>query len=504
MRRCPIKKRILLIYAVDHRFQNVLNGVAAPSGLSWIASSLEMNGLDHKICDLSLIKNQEELERLLQVSIDNYAPHAIGVSIRNIDTSSYPPFSFIPFLKKVTNKIKKLSNVPIILGGSGFSLKPEYCLKELKVKYGIVGEGEESFPILLDSLFREEVMPSIPGLVLFDNGNIKKIPRKIMKHHSNVPRALHREIDYKTYQKIGGYFPIQSKRGCSFQCIYCDYPYLEGRNYRLRDPKNIVDEIEDLINSYSLRSVFFTDSVFNYPSDYCASVLEEIIRRKLNITWTAYVNPRGMTNELIGLFKKSGCSKLEVTIDSASNDVLRSYQKGFTFSEIKKLYEFLAIQDIPTFYWVNLGGPGETEETLEENFKNLSKLKYITKGWLGVGFVAHPNTSLHKLMTKRKRGESDNPKATISYLSPFLPKDYAQRIQIFCLNNPVWSSVYDVFDDEYMKMSYEIMMKKLRDHWTSQEKYGLDRKNRYAQGAIEVISHEVFLKKVQGLFQSLQ
>ncbi len=486
-------KRILLIYAVSHRIQNPLGGVAPPSGLSWVAKALHVNNFDSRICDLSLAKDKADIEFLLKTYIDEYSPHAIGISIRNIDTSVNPPRTFFPFLEQIAVIIKNETNVPIILGGPGFSLYSKKCMKKMGGDYGIIGEGEYSFPKLLKNVLSGHINPNIPGLVMNKNGTVLQIKNKIFGGYSTFGKAMHKGIDYDAYEKIGGCYPIQTKRGCSFKCIYCDYPYLEGRKYRMRSPEVIVDEIEELNKLHDLRHFFFTDSVFNYPHDFCIKILKEIIRRNLDIRWTAYVNPCELTGHLVELFKTSGCSRLEVTIDSAEKETLRSYQKHFSEKEIKKADAYFHQFHIPTYYWVNLGGPGENGDTLKKNFVNLHNLKQVTKGWLGIGFVVLPGSPLYKIAVDEGRIKNDGLEEPYLYLSDRLPEDYAQQVQLFCIDHPEWFSVYDMLDEDYRKMAMQIINEKVRNHWQMQNEYGMKRRKKYRRGELPILSHEDYL-----------
>ncbi|MBU1170131.1 MAG: cobalamin-dependent protein [Proteobacteria bacterium] len=491
-------KRILLVYAVSHAIQNPLGGVAPPSGLTWIQKALHVNGFDYHTCDLSLAKDRWDIEKIIKQSVTSYQPHAVGVSIRNIDTSVNPPRTFFPFLKDVAQTIRRETHVPMILGGPGFSLYSKKCMETMAADYGIVGEGEASFPALLNSIFSKvESAPSVPGLIVKKNGSFHEIPREIFSGYTTFGKARHAGIDYDAYDKIGGYYPIQTKRGCAFNCIYCDYPYLEGRQYRLRQPSVIVDEIEDLSKTSALNHFFFTDSVFNFPTEFCQSILDQIIKRKLNIDWTAYVNPKGMTPDLIERFKKSGCSRLEVTIDTLTRPTLKSYQKNFNQGEIFNADSFFKQFDIPTYYWINLGGPGETKETFVRNLEHLDRLTHVTKGWVGVGFVVLPGSPLYDLAVQEGRIERNGIIEPYLYISNHLPNNYSEQIQMFAIDHPEWFSVFDMLDIDYRQMAMKIINEKIRDHWPMQMAYGMKRKEKYLQGDLPIMSHQMYQDRLE-------
>ncbi|MBU0996086.1 MAG: cobalamin-dependent protein [Proteobacteria bacterium] len=491
-------KRILLVYAVNHTIQNPLGGVAPPSGLSWIQKSLYVKGFDYRTCDLSLAREKEDIEAFIKQAVNTYQPDAVGISIRNIDTSVNPPRTFFPFLKDVALAIRRETDVPMILGGPGFSLYSKKCMEIMAADYGIVGEGEASFPELLNAIFSgNELSPSVAGLISKRNGAFQEIPREIFLDYTTFGKARHEGIDYESYEKIGGYYPIQTKRGCAFNCIYCDYPYLEGRQYRMRQPSVIVDEIEELTGTYALNHFFFTDSVFNFPSEFCKSILDEIIKRKLAIKWTAYVNPRDLTLGLVERFKQSGCTRVEVTIDTLTRPTLISYQKNFSQEEIINADACFRQFDIPTYYWINLGGPGETQETFGRNLAHLGRLTHVTKGWIGVGFVVLPGSPLYDLAVQEGRIERNGIREPYLYISKNLPEDYAEQIQMFAIDHPEWFSVYDMLDTDYRQMAMKIINEKIRDHWPMQAGYGEKRRQKYRQGDLKIMSHQVYLEKLQ-------
>ena len=488
----------MLIYAVNYSIQNPLGGVAPPSGLTWIQKALHESGFSYHVCDLSLAKEKGDIRRFIQQAMRTYAPDAVGISIRNIDTSVNPPRTFFPFLKEVAGFVRLETSAPMILGGPGFSLYSRKCMDIMAADYGIVGEGEVVFPDLLKTLFSGNgVTPELPGVITRRNGEFIEIPRKIFDNYRNFGMTRHDGIDYDAYEKIGGYYPIQTKRGCAFNCIYCDYPYLEGRKYRLRDPLVIVDEMENLCKTYTMRHFFFTDSVFSFPTDFCGKILDEIIRRRLDITWTAYVNPKSLTLDLVERMKKSGCSRVEVTVDTVTRPTLLTYQKNFTQEEVFQADLFFRQCDIATYYWVNLGGPGETAETFIRNLNHLDRLTHVTKGWIGVGFVVLPGSPLYGRAVKEGRIEKNGLSEPYLYVSDQLPKDYAEQIQRFAIFHPSWFSVYDMLDDDYRKMAMKIISHKIRDHWPMQGDYGRIRHEKYHQGGLQVFSHETYLKTLE-------
>ena len=126
--------------------------------------------------------------------------------------------------------------LPLVLGGSGASLDPQGVLEFLHGDYLIVSEGEKSFVALLEALNRGESPAQIPGVAMWRQGEFHLTPPQLTSFPSGNPR-LAKWVDLTPYDKMGGSYTIQTKRGCRMRCIYCTYnQVLEGNRLRLRSP----------------------------------------------------------------------------------------------------------------------------------------------------------------------------------------------------------------------------------------------------------------------------
>ena len=55
--------------------------------------------------------------------------------------------------------------------------------------------------------------------------------------------------------------------------------FLNGKEYRLRAPKRVVDDIELLLKENGIDTFTFVDSVFNIPLTHAEDICNEIIKR---------------------------------------------------------------------------------------------------------------------------------------------------------------------------------------------------------------------------------
>ncbi len=306
-----------------------------PVGLSCIQSSL--NGHDVKIFDLNLSpKPFEEMKKI----ITGYSPDVIGISLRNIDSTNKRTVTFYyKTVKDMIDVIKSCSDAYIVVGGSGFSIFADEIMKdESRIDYGVFLEGEITFSQLLDNLRTPE---NVSSLYYRKDGNVVYTGPGSLPGGRQMNIIKKGEIPVEKYKQFRDAIGIETKRGCSLHCIYCIYPFLNGRQYRLRDHSIVVDEIEYLFNEHGMERFMFVDSVFNIPQKHAQDICREIIKRKLKVKWSAWFNEKYLDRELITLAKDAGCDNFIFSPDGFLDDVLEKLGKNLTRNDILKAYHIL-------------------------------------------------------------------------------------------------------------------------------------------------------------------
>jgi anaerobic magnesium-protoporphyrin IX monomethyl ester cyclase len=302
-----------------------------PIGLAYLASMIKD---DHEVhCwDPNAAQNaMKEFPRLLEKT----TPEIVGVSFRNIDSGvSFAPHWYYPYLVSMIRMIKEiLPSCKLVVGGCGFSLfAKEIMERNPEIDFGVVLDGEHALSQLLKNIEHPE---RVGNLVFRKNGQILFTERRFYDFESLPPPA--RELfDLQNYRKKRYTVSVQTKRGCGFNCIFCPNKFLLGCRYRLRAPKKVVDEIEQLVNTYGIDSYFFVDSTFNHPYDHSRRIVQELIRRKLEVNWsaefaTAFVNEGFMRKAI-----RTGCGLFYFSPDGASDRALNFLGKGMRVEHIEK------------------------------------------------------------------------------------------------------------------------------------------------------------------------
>ncbi len=354
-----------------------------PLGMAVVAGALAAQGHTVRQFDMLAANGREDA---LSATIRAFAPEVVGVSLRNLDDCdalAVSPTLFVEKDGKLIETIRRATTAPIVLGGPAFSLCPEELLAYLGADYGVVGEGEEQICRLVDALADAR---SVPRLLGGDGA--------LLDGRRMAPPLFDPDL-VAFYRERAGMFNVQSKRGCSFRCVYCAYPQLEGRRFRPREVRQVADEVERAKACHGLDTLFFTDSVFNDPEEHYLMLAEELIRRGTPVRWCGCFRPQGITRRVLALLKRSGLYAMELGTDAVTDATLHGLGKDFTVSDVLAVHQACLREETPCAHFVMFGGPGETEATLAEGLATIARLdRAVVFAYAGIRIL--PGTELRR------------------------------------------------------------------------------------------------------------
>lgn len=332
--------------------REILPDPVHPLGLLYLIANLHPR---HK-SQLWDLCHEEDPFAYLTECFKTWEPDVVAIGLRNVQNSLYSDSSEqIEWYALLIAQIRHLTKVPVIIGGSGFSVIPEAMMERLKPDFGISGESEVSLNLLLDALEQGQD-PKVPGLF----SSTCAISRGIYLDLDTI-KTPDRSILDPRYSSKGAMISIQTRRGCSFSCSYCTYPKIEGKRVRFRSPQNVVDEMLALADGLDTNEHFFiVDSVFNNPSTHAKELCRLLADNGWKHPWTCYLTPRHFDLELAELMARANCIGVEIGSDSGTEKGLLNFNKGFTLDQVKAastICRSVNIKDCHTFV---LAGLGET------------------------------------------------------------------------------------------------------------------------------------------------
>ncbi len=357
-----------------------------PLGLACVAAATERAG--HCV-RLLVLGSDADCENDVRQAIGQFAPDVIGVSVRNIDDQNMQsPRFLLASLKQVVAVCRAVCSAPIVLGGAGYSIFPESALAYLGGEIGIRGEGEAVFPALLSWLEQGAQSPSPPA-AYFPNGSRSPTAFAFALDDFLLPEPrLWLDFPGSTEMRI----PVQSRRGCPLDCIYCSTSLIEGRPIRRRSPELVVRWLKALRHG-GFRHFHFVDNTFNLLPSYAKDLCRKLIDAELGLDWWAIIYPKWVDAELVELMAKAGCTQVSLGFESGSETMLPRLNKRFTCSEVREISENLARVGIQRYGFLLLGGPGETRESVEESLEFADSL-HLDELKITVGLRIYPQTPL--------------------------------------------------------------------------------------------------------------
>lgn len=415
-------KNILLImppFSMKERYGQGLEKIGTslpPLGLLYLGAELEKAGFEVNIFD---------------AQIDNWnIKEASGSDIVGIycNTSNYRR------AVALSQEIKANFNIPIIFGGPHVSTRPLEVLNNDSVDCVVIGEGERTIVELMDVLSGKQTalkLSDIKGIGFKDRGRpIINPPRELIDNldaisfpaRHLVPIAQYRPSPNQ-YKRLPMTIMITS-RGCPFGCTFCDVKTIWSRRYRVRSVKNVLDEIKELIQNYGIKEINFWDDVWGLNKEWVEEFCGQILKEKLDLTWSCECRVDTVDKETLKKMKKAGCWCIFFGIESLDAEVLAAINKKINLEQINNAFRWAKEAGIEVRANFILGLPRETPEKVKKMVKTLCKLNpdYIKFNIL----TPYPETILYHEIKEGKWGKiiDESYDKLTGYFATFLPSGY--------------------------------------------------------------------------------
>lgn len=202
--------------------------------------------------------------------------------------------------------------VKVVIGGIHASSSVEEALEHADSV--VIGEADDLWPKVLQDA---------------SNGNLEKTyTSKRRDQMDNLSRPRFELLDTTKYIRLpfrrSPIIPIQTARGCPFDCEFCSVSRFWGKRVRFRPIKDVIAEI----SASHADTLFFTDDNFIVNAqrtlELCDALTHLRIKYICQIDSLAFRHP-----EIIEALKKSGCFMAFVGFESIYKNNLKDVNKAF-------------------------------------------------------------------------------------------------------------------------------------------------------------------------------
>ncbi len=325
-----------------------------PLGMSVVANILTKNG--DSVHQFDFLANNQSYAKVKK-SILDFNPQLIGISLRNHNEKS------IETANKIIKIARKL-NKQTFIGGSGCSVySSSPALQKINADFYIIGPAESNIIKFINDLEKG----------IYPKNKIIEADK-----YTEIYGPLYDKDILKFYSSFNEAIGLNTKRGCSNNCFYCNYKYIDGNAVKYRKIKDIINDLL-FLKENKVNSIFFADSILNDDKKFLKELLTEMEKANININWSGYLRPDTIDKTLLKLMKRTGISTVSIGIDGTTDETLKGYNKNFKWKDVLKIDKMLFEQKFEnTRADFLFGGPKETKETVLKGIENIKKLHFKT------------------------------------------------------------------------------------------------------------------------------
>lgn len=276
--------------------------------------------------------------------------------------------------------VKKIKpDIITIVGGPIVTSDPILAMKNMKIDYGVIGEGEITSGELARALNENANVAEVKGIIYRKNDLLAQTEeRPPVLDLDTLPFPDYEGFSYRewmatmkyseqnpileNYETVN-YSPIIGSRSCPYNCTFCYHPL--GKKYRQRSLDNIFQEIEYLVKTYNSTFISFADELFSLNTERMYELADRI--KKYNIHWEACFRVNNVTAEMLKKLKESNLHYMGFGVESLSDKILKSMKKMITKAEIENAFRLAREAGIFCSGNIILGDPEETIETIDES-----------------------------------------------------------------------------------------------------------------------------------------
>lgn len=295
-------------------------------------------------------------------------------------------------------------HVICVVGGPQISAPPwdEKVVTQSKCNFAVRGEGEKPFLQLLQLIKLGKTNYSeIKGITFVVNGAITRTPDDVPFNLDEAP-IPDRTLTYFPSVPTG-IETMYTSKGCPYHCAFC-FEGIRGHGYRMRSVEEVIKEVEYLLVERKMRYLLIMDNLFTFDVSRTIEICRQFIRlqhKHHNFGWycEGRANIIKKNPQLIREMIDSGLLRLQIGIESGSQNVLNHYEKALSLDDIRdtvKLCYDAGLASIVGNFIV--GGPFETKDTIHQSITFAQELLELAPGCLDLTvsiYGPYPSTNMY-------------------------------------------------------------------------------------------------------------
>ncbi|MDP7081053.1 MAG: B12-binding domain-containing radical SAM protein [Candidatus Undinarchaeales archaeon] len=346
-----------------YQFRDILFGdtppvdvVEFPVNLASVASSLLASGCSISVLDANAL--QTPFDDVL-TQVEQQDPDVIVIPASS--TSIEPVLTDARAIREVAPDTRQ-----VLMGLIG----PSLHRRALDVVDAISIDDHEE--MISDLLSRPWDPARVDGLIWSDRGRTVINPDRPHTDLDALPFParhlfpLDLYIHYLVKQDVH-YTNMVTSRGCVHRCTFCSRSFSKRREWRGRSPANVADEFQEVSERLGIREFRVIDEDFLHDRDRVLGIAREMRERDLDVNWVITARADGIDKEIAEALASAGCFRIDIGVESANPDILRSTGKGVDLDTVSSAFSTVHEAGIAAGALLIVGLPGETWESVAQS-----------------------------------------------------------------------------------------------------------------------------------------
>jgi anaerobic magnesium-protoporphyrin IX monomethyl ester cyclase len=286
-----------------------------PMGLLYVAACLEQVGHSVRVKDL-------QIEPFVLSRVDLAEAEVVGITS---DTTR---------IEKALQIARQASSMgkTVVMGGPHPQFMAAEVLGTGHVHFIVKGEGELTFPQLLETISAGRNPATTPGIICRDGDSMVETPNAPPPDVEHLPLPARHLVDLHRYTATMHGVPMTpmvTSRGCPGNCSFCSSANFFGRGWRHRSPLAVLTELDEVYNCYGFRGIAFVDDNFSLDPKRVIRIADGIRERGFKLKWWNFsrVDTIVRNPEMVRAMAAAGSKQVYLGIESATDEVLRDIGK---------------------------------------------------------------------------------------------------------------------------------------------------------------------------------
>ncbi len=393
--------RLLLAQAP---FRDTFGYSMPPPGLLRLGGELLRRGVDVELEDLALRRMQGRLaagdlliESAARLLLRRGDFDVIGLSVMG---------ATLPAALAITRRLRELApETTLLLGGPGLTGADSLVLERFPwIDAAVRGEAERTLPELLARLAAGRDLSGVAGVTWRDaEGAVRREADRDLIEDLGVLAPCAWELlpplgEYKAVTgEREGLTPIDSGRGCAYDCSFCTIGRYWRRRSRPLPAERLADEVHALAHLEGARNAYLCHDLFGADREHALAFCDAMDRRGAR-PWEVRARVDHLDAELLRRMGRAGCYRVLLGVESGSPRVRALANKGqYAELDVLGVVEECARNGVRPILSLILGLPGEEEQDLEATLELVVRAALVSDALISLHLPnPQPGCGLHE------------------------------------------------------------------------------------------------------------